>query len=260
MRVVKRILLVLLCLILLIVILVAALIALNAPANVKAMNQAVDIFVSKVSAVYPVTEVDCGEYANMKLNGIMKFKVKQYEVEGVGNLAVMTTNMGLMQMATVVLTPVERDMPLVSMDYMYILSNRTAYLEVYDLVLDKDGEYQNLLQELASVRESYSNLETVTPTAGWYDSLKTEGLYKKTSKTNDLTLLAMLDKALEPILSYGKNLPQLEANERAEKIALQKTYSNGLIENGGISTDTFVKALGADATRAFFDKVLFKAE
>ena len=41
---------------------------------------------------------------------------------------------------------------------------------------------------------------------------------------------------------------------------LQKNYSNGLIENGGVSTDLFVKAMGEEKTRVFFDQVLFKAK
>lgn len=260
MKVVKRILLVLLCLVLALVLLVGTVIALNAPANTKAMKRSVEVFLDTVQQYYPVKEVDCGDYSNLKLYGIMKFDVKQYEVEGVGNLAVMTTNVGVMQMATVVLTPTQRDLPLISMDYMYILGNRTAYLEVYDLVLDAGDAYQGLLQDLAAVRSSYDALETVTPSAAWYDSLKTEGFYKKGTKADDQALLDMLEKGLQPVMAYGQSLPELEPEARAEKAALQKTYSTGLIENGGISTDIFVKAMGAEATQAFFDKLLFKVD
>lgn len=256
----KRSLPVLPCLVLPIAVPLAAMGVKNAAANVRAMNRAVDLFVEKVGAAYPIKELDCGEYSTVKLYGVMKFRVRQYAVEDIGNLAVMTVNMGLMQMATVVLTPVEKDMPLVSMDYIYALNNRTAYLEVYDLVLEPDGEYRDLLGELAAIKESFGSLETVTPASAWYDSLKTQCFYKKASAKDDMTLIDMLDKALEPILAYGKELPRLDADRRAEKAALQKTYSNGLIEHGGVSTDAFVKALGTEKTRDFFDRVLFKAE
>lgn len=260
MKVVKRILLGILFFIIAVVVLIGILIAVNAPTNVKAMNKSVDTYLAVVGKYYTLTEVDCGEYKDLKLFGIMKFNVKQYDVEGVGNLAVMTTNIGVMQMATVVLTPTERDMPLVSMDYMYMLGNRTAYLEIYDLVLEQDDDYAALLTELGAVREEYSNIETVTPSEAWYDSLKTEGFYKKGTKADDEALIEMLEKGLDKVMAYGQTLPELNDEEHASKAALQKTYSDGLIDNGGISTDIFVKALGTDDTRKFFDSVLFKAE
>lgn len=260
MKIVKKVLLGIAILLLAIVVLIGVLIAKNAPANVKAMNKSVDTYLETVGKYYSLTEVDCGEYKDLKLFGIMKFKVKQYHVEGVGNLAVMTTNFGVMQMATVVLVPTERDMPLVSMDYMYILGNRTAYLEFYDLVLEQDNEYAALLKELGTVREEYSSIETATPSEAWYDSLKTVGFYKKGSKADDDALIEMLQKGLEKVMAYGQTLPELDDEKHALKATIQKTYSNGLIDNGGISTDIFVKALGPDETRMFFDSVLFKAE
>jgi len=260
MKVLKKILLILLCLIVALAVLIGIVIAVNAPVNKKAMNQSVQSFCDTVGKYYTLTETDCGEYRNLTLFGIMKFNVRQYEVEGIGNLAVMTTDIGVMQMATVVLTPTQRDLPLVSMDYMYMLGNRTAYVEFYDLVLEQDDGYKALLKDLGAIREQFDNLETVTPTAAWYDTLKTEGFYKKGTADDDAALIEMLEKGLDAVMAYGQNLPVLENDARAEKAALQKTYSEGLIENGGVSTDIFVKALGADGTRAFFDSVLFKAE
>lgn len=260
MKVVKKVLLGILIFIIALIALVGILIAVNSPANVKAMNKSVEVFLDTVDDYYTLTEVDCGEYKNLKLFGIMKFNVKQYDVEGVGNLAVMTTNIGVMQMATVVLTPTERDMPLISMDYMYMLGNRTAYLEVYDLVLEQDEEYAALLEQLGAVRADYDSIETVTPSAAWYDSLKTEGFYKKGKKADDDALIEMMHRGLDSVMIYSSALPELDEEAHAHKTVLQKTYSDGLIDNGGISTDIFVKALGTDETRIFFDSVLFKAD
>ena len=48
--------------------------------------------------------------------------------------------------------------------------------------------------------------------------------------------------------------------EMSAKRKLCKEYSDGLISNGGISTDVFKEQLGEDTTRDFFDKVLFGTE
>lgn len=239
---------------------VGGVIGVNAPANGKAMNESVETFCDTVGKYYSLSEVDCGDYRKLKLFGVMKFNVKQYDVEGIGNLSVMTTNMGVMQMATVVLTPIKRDIPLISMDYMYMLGKRTAYVEFYDLVLNENEEYSALLQKLGTVLEQYAELETATPTAAWYDTFKTIGFYKKGSKADDTALIEMLKKGLETVMEYGQTLPELATDAQKEKAALQKKYSDGLIDNGGVSTDIFLKALGEEETRKFFDGVLFKAE
>ena len=260
MSIIKKILRVLLCIVLGLAALVGIVIAVFAPANVEAMNESVQVFCDTVNEYFPLTEVDCGEYSSLKLFGIMKFNVKQYTAAGIGNLAVMTTNLGVMQMATVVLTPVDRDLPLISMDYMYMLGNRTAYVEFFDLMLDQDDNYAALQQELGAVYEQYAELETVTPSSAWYDALMTVGFHKKGGKADDEALIEMLENGLRTAMNYAQMLPELDTDAHAKKAALQKTYSDGLIENGGVSTDMFVKAMGAEGTRTFFDRVLFKAE
>lgn len=258
MKIIKRILLAVLILIIGLFLIYGVLSLVFAPSNTKAMNISVDTYCDTIREYYTLTEVDCGEYSNLKLYGLIKFNTKQYNVEGIGNLAIMTTNMGIMQMATIVLTPTMKDIPLISVDYVYMLGNRKAYIEFFDLVLSKDANYSNLIQELEDVLIQYSDLETVTSKAAWYDSLKTIELRKKGKKADDSRLNEMLEQSLKTVMLYAQTLPELDANEQNEKASLQKQYSDGLIDNGGISTDIFLKALGAEETRKFFDSFLFK--
>ena len=133
-------------------------------------------------------------------------------------------------------------------------------LQHFLLVLEQDEEYAALLEQLGAVRADYDSIETVTPSAAWYDSLKTEGFYKKGKKADDDALIEMMHRGLDSVMIYSSALPELDEEAHAHKTVLQKTYSDGLIDNGGISTDIFVKALGTDETRIFFDSVLFKAD
>lgn len=246
--------------ILVIIAVVGIIVAVNASRNVKAMNQSVDVILDTLRESYTVTEADVGEYSVMKLYGVMKFYVRRYDVEGIGSLAAMTVNMGVMQMSTVVLTPADRDVPLISADYMYMLGSRTCYLEFYDLVLEPDSEsYAGLLKTLEAVKAAYGEFEDVTPTSAWYDSLKTVGIYKKGTHKDDKTLNAILADGVGAVADYAKTLPLLESADRAVKAEKQKAYSDGLIQNGGVSTDAFVKSLGKEATKQFFDEVLFRA-
>ena len=193
----------------------------------------------------------------MKINPMMKFHVKQYDVNEIGNLSIMTVNMGVMQMATFVLNSKQKNLPLISSDFMFILGNRKHYFEVYDLVENMDEPYQNLLQQLENLKQTHSNLVDVQPTAAWYDKLKTVGIYKAAKPENDAECEKILAEILEILLNHAQSLPVLSPEQQNTKAAITKEYTDGLISRGGVSTDVFKKSLGEEKTRDFFDTVFF---
>lgn len=225
--------------------------------NVHAMNQCVNDTIAQISEKHTVTEVNPGEYADMTLNGVMKFHVKQYYIEDTGNVSVMTVNVGLMQMATICFTPLEKNLPLLSCDYMYILGNRKAYVELYDLVSEKDDEYMSWMEKYDAARKEYSDLQDTTASSAWYDDLLTVVTYKAAKTKNDDRLKGLLLDTVAVYLEQADAYPVMNSTDIDEKKAIVKKYSDRLIDEGGISTDFFKKALGPDVTRDFFDKVFF---
>lgn len=225
--------------------------------NVKAMNSCIEAVLSELEANYTVTPRDAGAYEEMKLFGLMKFDVDQYDIEELGNLSVMRVNMGVMQMATAVITPRDKNMPLLSADYMYILSNRKCYLEFYDVVKEKDDRYNRLLNALSDAQSQYGHLEDIAASPAWYQHLLTVTTYKTGKTDADPDLEKMLVDSLHVYLEHSKEFPMLAQEEKDEKIAITSEYTGGLIEKGGISTDVFKKALGDEETKKFFDQVFF---
>ncbi|MBO5487563.1 MAG: hypothetical protein J5988_11690, partial [Eubacterium sp.] len=98
----KRMLMIILGITAAVILAVVIIIAGIANKNVKAMNSCIDAVLSELEVHYTVTPRDAGEYEKMKLFGLMKFDVDQYDIEELGNLSVMRVNMGVMQMATAV--------------------------------------------------------------------------------------------------------------------------------------------------------------
>lgn len=238
----------------------AIVIAIFSKKNMKAMNECVDAVLEAVSENRTVTELPAGEYSEMTTKGIMKFKVKQYDIDEIGNLSVMTVNIGFMQMATFVFTPIEKDLPLLSCDYMYILGTRKAFLEVYDLVLDPDSEFDKSLSALDAARNKYAALEDIEASQAWYDYLLTVKTYKEGKTADDAALKDLLLDTVNAYLDSAANYELLPAELQAEKCSIIRTYSDGLIEAGGISTDFFKSSFGTDKTRDFFNKVFFGTE
>lgn len=236
---------------------VVVVIAVIADKNVKAMNSCIDSVLAELEQNYTVTPVDVGDYEEMTIYGIMKFDVEQYDIEEVGNLSIMRMNMGLMQMATVVITPTDKNLPLLSADYMYILSNRKSYLEFYDVVKEKDDQYNQLLTALSDAQSKYTHLEDIETSEAWYEHLLTVTAYKGGSFDADTDLEGLLVDSLSVYLEHSKQFPLLSEDEKAEKLAITVEYTDGLIEKGGISTDVFKDELGEEETKKFFDHVFF---
>lgn len=226
--------------------------------NVTAMNNTVDAVLAKLKENFNVTPIDIGNYKKMKIYGIMKFDVEQYHIKDIGNLSIMRMNaLGLMQMATVVITPQDKNLPLFSADYMYILSNRKAYLEFYDVVDKKDDNYHTLLNALSKGLEKYKHLENIETSEAWYAHLLTVTSYKGGKPDADESLKNMLLDSLATYLNHAKQLPLLTPEEKAKKKAITVAYTDGLIDKGGISTDVFKKQLGPEETKNFFDNIFF---
>ncbi|MBR2086152.1 MAG: hypothetical protein IJ906_03280 [Oscillospiraceae bacterium] len=246
---------VLICIAALIALLVIV-IAVNASKNNKIMHQTIDKGMQELSARYNVTPRDPGEYEDMTMYGLMKFHVDQYDVEELGNLSVMTANMGFMQMVSYMITPYEKNVPLCTLDFMYIMGNRKSYVEFYDLVGDtKTEDYRHVLENLTDMTARYDEVTELPVDAAWYDSYLSVDMHKEL-KDDELNEQMFCD-ALETYLDASKEMETSSAEDAAKQLEITQGYSNGLIENGGVSTDVFKKALGEETTRDFFDQVFF---
>ena len=225
--------------------------------NMKAMNHSIDSVLDELRENYTVTPLDAGEYEEIKLYGIMKFNVEQYDIEALGNLSIMRINMGVMQMSSIVITPKNKNLPLLTADYIYLLTNRKAYLEFYDLVKEKDDTYNELLTKLSDIQKKYDYLNNLEVSPAWYEHLLSVASYKACAISSDKEIETMLLDSLDAYVQHSKQIPLLSEEEKQEKLTITINYTDGLITNGGISTDVFKSALGPDVTKKFFDTVFF---
>ena len=211
-----------------------------------------------VEEQYTVTELDPGEYKEMRMYGIMKFRVNQYRVEELGNLSVMTADMGMMQMVSFMITPFEKEVPLCTLDFMYILGNRKSYVEFYDLAGDTKAEsYAAVLDSLREMTKRYDEIEDLTIDPHWYDDLLSVGMHKQMKKDKEQLNQDMFYDALRTYIAVSKETEKSSDKTAAAQLTATQDYSNGLIEKGGVSTDVFKKAIGEEKTRDFFDNVFF---
>ena len=201
---------------------------------------------------FPLSEIGCGEFAKMKVNG-MDFYISAYKAEGLGHLSVMTAKgfFGLMQMDTLIINPTEIDLPLYSYDRIFAMGNDTLIVELYDTLL---SDYSEEGMNGVKAKKKYSSIPERDPGEHWYDSIKLSSSISKKGKKKHTDLMhSLTDQHLEAYIKSSKT----PVTDRAAKLEKARVYVNGLIEKGGPSTDVFKKSIGQEKTRELFERILF---
>ena len=213
-----------------------------------------DRMLSIIDKVFPLTEQDCGEYKKMKVSG-MNFIIRRFYAQGLGCVSAMVASgfFGLMKMDTLIITPTEKDMPLFSYDRVHAMGNDTLIFELYDTLLNSAD-----LSALEEVKKQAAYLPDHDLGKHWYDSIKlSQSLSKKGKKAHtpgfDTTAIHYLTKYLETAQTAAACQP-VPKREKAS------VYVEGLLKNGGPSTDVFKKSIGDEKTATLFRKVLFATE
>ena len=210
----------------------------------------IDELLAIVGKSYPLTAADPGEFASLKANG-MKFSIRSYKAEGLGHVSVMEASgmMGLMKMDTLIVNPLEKDLPLYSYDRVHAMGNDTLIIELYDTLLSETD-----LGRVGAVKADLSDIPDHPLGEHWYDSIKLpESVSKKAKK--DLT--ERFDRFTERYLAELVASAPEEACDPSAKAEKAAVYVNGLLEHGGPSTDLFLKQFGPERTAQLFHSVLF---
>ena len=204
-----------------------------------------------ITSKYHLNAITLGEFANMKV-GPMQFKIWAFHAEGLGHVSAMEASgmFGLMKMDTLIINPTEKDLPLFSYDRVHALGNDTLIYELYDTLLEKAD-----LSCLAQVKEKYASLPDHDLGSHWYDGIKLAvSLSKKGKKAHRERFDSCAAEYLEAFLEAAGTAAYCEPGPKKEKASV---YVEGLLNNGGPSTDVFMKGLGREKTEFLFRHFLF---
>jgi len=220
----------------------------------EAMESVKEQFFSLLSSQYEMKKIDPAEFAKINIKG-MNFVTEAYELKGFGHFAWMSMKgmAGLMKMDTVVLNPLEIDMPLFSYDRIKAMGKDTFITELYDTQIESFDS-----TPFAALKGSMSNVEDMKASERWYDAIKYKESIAKVGKGKELggQFDVLTIKYLQKYLELAKEKPSCDVNLKREKAA---AYSTGLVEQGGMAADNFVGAIGKEKTLEFFRTILFGA-
>ncbi len=210
-----------------------------------------DKMLEALQAKFTLNELDVGEFTKIKVKG-MNFTIKRYHAKGIGNVSVMKAAgfFGLMKMDTLIINPTERDMPLFSYDRVLAMGNDTLILELYDTLL---GETD--LRQIKAVNKAYASLSNHDLGQHWYDNIKlSESASKKGKKKDTASFDEMARDYFKAYVELAGKAEECDSDAKKEKASV---YVEGLLKNGGPSTDIFKQYYGEEKTAYLFRKILF---
>ena len=199
---------------------------------------------------YSLEELSAEDYNGLKVKG-MKFEIRSYNAKGLGHVSTMCAKgfFGLMQMDTLIVNPIEKDLPLMSYDRIKAMGNDKLYVEFYDTMVEKTS-----LLALDTIKNRHSDHTPLVPKPNWYDDIKLPQTVNYAGKKTDSEEFDQMAR------EYFEAYIALDAPIVADAVAKKEKsdyYVNGLLTNGGPATDVFLKAIGPEKTTALFKEVLF---
>ncbi len=185
-------------------------------------------------------------------------RARRYDIEGLGNLLLMTAaESEENQLSSFVIMPYTKNLPMLSADYVYNGENRFMLLEIYDLSVFHDAVYDAGIKAFGDFAEKMEGMQDIPPRPGWYDGIRPVCCVKAFGRDQDERSVQYFKEFLEIFIDMAEKSPALTGDDLRRKWEINRDYADRLIDEGGVSTDLFTKALGAENTRRFFHEVFF---
>lgn len=195
---------------------------------------------------------DIGEYAKIDKKG-MHFNIESYKVEGIGTLSILTMKamFGLMKMESIILSSIEKDAPLFSVDAIQVGKKNTLLAELYNTQIEELDS--SLLLSLKVIQDKNSDIPLYKTEPRWYDSIKYKESLGYTGKKLMPRFEEITKEYLKAFLDILKDTKDVSPEIKAPKV---NEYVNGILESGPAAAQ-FKKLIGEEETRELLTKYIF---
>ena len=229
--------------------------------NIEQIHRRLDEGLALLQRYYTVEERPVDNVLARPVIGGRPHFVRRFDIEGVGNLLLMTVEEAEEnQLSSFVITPYSKNLPLFSSDYVYSGDKRFCLMEIYDLSIRHDDTFDAGIKAFADFGVGLTCLQDIPVKPNWYDDIRPVCYAKAFGPDQDDFAIASFIGFLRLFIAMEQMTGNLTDDEMMEKWEKNKEYADRLIDEGGVSTDLFTEALGAENTRRFFHEVFFGAE
>ena len=224
--------------------------------NKKLVNKSIKDIIKIIESKYSLKHIDIGELRQLTAYSMISFNSEIYHIENLGILSILTSNLGFMQLFTLQIVSFEKDLPLITIDIMYMLNKRVFLIEIYDLMIDnQNSDYKLFLNKIEDIKKSYSDFPNFEVKKSWHLDYLSGVVNKKYGTKDEQKFIDLLNQIMNIFIEYSTSAKKIE--NVGKKISLVEDFGNKLVDKGGISTDMFKRLFGIEKTRKYLGNVLF---
>jgi len=229
--------------------------------NVKLINDRLDAGLALLREYYEVEEQSVDAVLANPVIGGRPHHARRFDIKGVGNLLAMTvTEAEQNQLSSFVIMPYFKNLPLFSTDYVYSGEKRFFLLEIYDLSVAHDSIFDAGIESFRAFGAEMTDMQDFPTRPAWYDDIRPVCHAKAPDESQDELAIRRFLAFLQLFIDMEQASALLGPDDLKTKWQKNKEYADRLIDEGGVSTDLFTAALGAENTRRFFHEVFFGAD
>lgn len=204
-----------------------------------------------IKSKYECTPVDAGVFAKLTIQGA-KTVIQAYDVAGVGRVALaeMTQLFGLVRMQTLIINPMEKDMPIYHVNRHIAKGNDFFRVEVFDTQMNPLE-----MTALEAVNVKYPSIPDEPQNERWYDDMKLTSMVKKMKKNRKEEMDALIQ---EHFHVYMDMLAKADDCKRSQKKKKASIFVDALVQQSGFPLiEVFIGNYGTQITQKLCNEVLF---
>lgn len=214
----------------------------------------IDKLLNLINESYPLKKRELADFKAFDLNG-MQINVSSFDAQNLGTVSIIEGHNQMMKLDTLMIMPFEKDLNLFSYDRICAFGNDNVLIELYDVLLNKDERQDKLIKSIGDILIEYQDIENHDHEPKWYDNIL---LPVSIDRKGDNELSSRFNKlAYDYLNEYLVNSLSFSKCDSKQKKVMIKNYCDNLLNNGGASTDVFVKAKGKEFCKELFHKALF---
>lgn len=199
-----------------------------------------------------IQKVDLSGLEVLKGKG-MTFRISAWDHDDLRISSIdMSGMLGLMKMESVIITASGHDVPLFNIDFVKAANKKTMLAELYDTMISR--EFETDVEKGMLVKKKFDFVENYPRQSRWYDPLLLGCSLAKRDKVLDDATVGSVTRSY--VTFYKEWYERSAACEPAEKLQKTRSYVDGLLSQGGASTDQFKNMFGPETTEKLF-RILF---
>lgn len=226
--------------------------------NGSSTNRIIKAAISLTKEKYELEENDPGEFKKIMIMKILPFYTQTYTIKDLGVFSILSLNTGIMNVITININIYTKDLPQLTLDFIYMLNKRILLIEIYNMMINnKDEKCNNFLKEMEEINKKYHSLKDGPLNPNPNEEYLIFNKKKICNIFNESQLLNFTLEIIETYFKYIDKALKISKDDIKKKAGIYKEFSDKLVKKGGVAINHFKKSLKDAKTSEYLSKVFY---